>query len=495
MRMPLERGSEVPLYQQMSRYLEDIIRSGQLPPGTRLPASRRLALDLGVSRITADAAYAELEAEGLVMSRVGSGTYVLEVPPAPPPRAPADDGAPMATWPRWQQDLDTRPAPRDERLTPSPEVVAFSQGVGDRRLFPLADFRRSLRAVVNHGGIDALEYGDPRGLPPLRATIAGILNSQGFRVRPEGILITSGSQQAISLVARLLLAPGDVVLVERPTYAGALDLFRSLGLRPVGVPVDGDGMRVDLVEGLVHAHHPRLIYTIPNFHNPTGTCLASPRRRWLVDLATRCNIPILEDDYVGDLRYDGRAQPALAAIDGHGTVIYVSSFSKMLMPGLRVGFLAASGPVLECLAAYKRHHDLATSNLVQHAVEAYVTVGRYQAHLRRCVQVYRQRRDALVSAVRRHLPPDVTWVIPRGGLFGWLQLPEGLSSTALLPWARSSGVDFAPGGHFFCDAAAPSPGEGDRHLRLNFAACRPDEVEEGVRRLARALHPPHGDAR
>ena len=218
-----------------------------------------------------------------------------------------------------------------------------------------------LQVVMRRDGIAALDYGEPEGHMPLRITIADILASQGLQTRPENVLITAGSQQALTLVAQLLLEPGDVILVESPTYSGALNLFRALGFRIVGVPIDRQGMQVEVLEKLLQQHHPKLIYTIPTFHNPTGTSLSSVRRRQLIVLADRYNVPILEDDFVGDLRYEGRTQPALKALDPGGRVIYVSTFSKMLMPGLRVGFLVADGPVFDGLVRFKHASDLATS--------------------------------------------------------------------------------------------------------------------------------------
>jgi GntR family transcriptional regulator/MocR family aminotransferase len=279
----------------------------------------------------------------------------------------------------------------------------------------------------------------------------------------------------------VLLDPGDVVLVESPTYAGALDLFRSLGLRVVGAPLDEDGLIPDELEPLLQQHHPRLVYTIPNFQNPTGTCMSGPRRRRLIELADRYNVPILEDDFVGDLRYEGRAQPTLKTLDPGGRVLYVSTFSKMLMPGLRVGFLVADGPVLGALAASWRASALATASLTQHALEEYVTVGRYRAHLGRCRQLYRRRRDAMLDAIARDLP-GTSVARAHGGLFLWLRLPPGRSADALLGAARARGVDFAPGSRFH-----PEGGAGREWLRLNFATLDPERIEAGIRRLAEAL--------
>lgn len=335
---------------------------------------------------------------------------------------------------------------------------------------------------MRRDGMAALDYGESRGYAPLRTTIAHVLASQGLQARPENILITAGSQQALSLVSRILLKPGDTILVENPTYGGALDLFRTLDFHIVGIPMDVQGMQVENLEKLLQLHHPKLIYTIPNFHNPTGTCLISSRRRELLLLADRYNVPILEDDFVGDLRYDGRTQPSLKALDPGGRVIYASTFSKMLMPGLRVGFLLIEGPVYESLVKFKHVNDLGTSSLIQRALEAYVTVGRYQTHLRRSCQIFRKRRDEMVKAIKKYLPDDMEFEVPQGGLFIWLKLSDGLSSDDLLLLALKEGVDFVPGIRFFPDSS-----QGKSWMRLNFVVQPPDEIEEGIRRLGHAI--------
>ena len=483
MRIPLDRQSPTPLYQQIIIYLRQGILSGSLAPDTRLPASRQLAQNLGVNRITVENAYAELEAEGLILSKLGSGTYVL----APDPLLPLSKKDKDAPWPLWQQSLLIRgntirtKLPKHKAARHS-KPISFASGIGDANMFPADEFRKVLQSVMRRDGFGALDYGERNGYGRLRESITHILASQGLQTQPDDILITAGSQQALSLISQLLLNPGDVILVESPTYAGALDLFRALGFKVVGVPVDEQGMQVDGLEKLLQQHHPRLIYTIPNFHNPTGTCLNSTRRRQLLVLADRYNLPILEDDFVGDLRYEGRTQPALKALDPGGRVIYVSTFSKMLMPGLRVGFLVAEGPVYDNLVDFKRVNELATSNLIQHALEAYVTVGRYQAHLHRSCQIFRKRRDVMISAIQHYLPAGIHFDVPQGGLFIWLSLPEGLTSEELLPLAWEEGVDFAPGSPFFPEEIERSP-----WLRLNFVSQAPSEIEEGMKRLSKAI--------
>jgi GntR family transcriptional regulator/MocR family aminotransferase len=485
MRIPIDRQSTIPLYQQIETYLRQGILTGSLAADTRLPASRQLAKDLGLNRITIENAYAELEAAGLVFSRIGSGTYVLPQETLPPFPKDGDE----APWPLWQESVHARSeiigngGPSGMlKAAGHPHPISFAGGISDSRLFPAEEFRKVLQTVMRRDGIAALDYGERDGYAPLRTTIAHILGSQGLQTRPDNILITAGSQQAISLIAQLLLRPGDILLVENPTYSGALDLFRALGFQVIGIPMDEQGMQVEKLEKLLRHYHPKLIYTIPTFHNPTGTCLSSSRRRQLLILADRYNVPILEDDFVGDLRYDGHAQPALKALDPGGRVIYVSTFSKMLMPGLRVGFVVAEGPIYDCLVRFKRINDLATSTLIQRALEAYMTVGRYQAHLRHSNLVFRQRRDTMLRAIDRYLPAGVHAESPHGGLFIWLQLPEHLPADELLPHACEFGVDFAPGNIFSPD------GSGSRdHLRLNFVVQPSDEIEEGIKRLGMAI--------
>ncbi len=485
MRIPVDPDGEVPMYRQIGEFLKQGILSGTMGPETRLPATRQLARDLGVNRITVQNAYAELDADGLIFTRAGSGTYVLrQAPLASIPRR--EPGAP---WPLWQAEAAERCSflnslPHAEMLRDSrhPHPVNLAGGCGDSRLFPVNDYRRVIQDILRRDGVTALEYGDHAGFFPLRSTIAQILASQGIPARPENLLITAGSQQAIALVTQLLLRPGDVVLTESPTYAIALDLFRALGLKIVGAPMDACGLQVEKLEPLLQQHHPRMLYTMPNFHNPTGACMSIQRRRLLIGLSDRYNIPILEDDFVGDLRYDGRAQPALKSIDPGGRVIYVSTFSKMLMPGLRVGFLVSDGPFFDSLVRYKRVNDLTTSNLHQRALEAYVTVGRYQSHLRRTSLIYRKRRDALVHAVYRYLPAAVSLDPPQGGLFAWLRLPEDFSAERLLPLACEEGVAFSPGGMFF-----PHSPDGSRYMRLNFVSQPQEDTEEGIKRLAKAI--------
>lgn len=476
MRIPLDRSGARPLWRQIEEVLRAEIRSGALAPGTRLPSARTLAADLAVSRITVDRAYLALTADGLLVAHPGSGTFV-----ARHTYRPASDGGPER-WPAWQAPFQRRSDASTGAAPDAPDDVIAFAGVGDPALFATREFAVTITDVIRTHGAEAFAYAaGPLGCEPLRATVTHMLATQGIHTGPDRVLITSGSQQALFLVCHALLRPGDTVLAEVPTYDGALALFAALGVRVHSVPVDGDGMRVDRLEAAIATAAPKLIYTMPTFQNPTGACMPAARRHRLLEVAHAHEIPVLEDDFVGDLRYDGHAQPALKALDRHGDVIYAGTLSKLLMPGVRIGYVVADGPILDHLADMKRAIDLSTSLFLQRVVDRFVTVGRYQTHLRRSVRAYRARRDALLGALARDLPDASVWA-PKGGLFAWVELPEGVSASALRSAAHRRGVDFVPGTRFF-----PDPADGERFARLNFAVHDPTRIERGVVRLAAAV--------
>jgi len=465
----LDPTSSEPLYRQIEAWYRRAIASGQLTPGTRLPAARKLADELGVSRITVDRAYGGLMADGVAEGRGSAGTVVTGRP------VRRSEPSPRAGWQEQALAARTSRAPAAPAAGGTADLIALSGGLGDPSLFDLASFNRVLNTVRLRDGVGALDYGDPQGFGPLRQVVSGILAAQGLEAPPETILITAGSQQAITLVASCLLGPGDAVLVERPTYNSALDLFRVLGLRILDAATDARGLRLDEAEGLIRTHRPKLIYTMPSYQNPSGVSMDRERRQGLLDLAGRYDVPILEDDFVGDVRFEGRGHPTLKALDRTGHVIYVSTFSKMLLPGLRTGYLVLEGPVFALLAEHKRVTDLASATLIQRTLAEYIGVGRYQTHLKRSVRLYRERRDAVAAALRDEVP-SLRWTLPAGGFFLWLEAPDGRDLAAE---AREAGVRLAPGGQFFAD-----PAEGRCFARLNFAAQPAAVLEEAVRRLA-----------
>lgn len=484
MEIPLHRNGSIPLYLQIKDHLKDRIERGTLAPGAKLPPTRKLAAALSVNRITIVNAYAELEAEGLVQSHVGRGTFVAA--PSFMEEQGADgyegDKPPWSTSLAHSSELSANAMLRDMlRLAQQPGVISFALGGPAADCLPVADFRRAINTVLRQDGPEALCYEVTEGYYPLRDSIAAYLTEKGICAQAENVLITSGSQQGVDLVARVLVREGERVVTESPTYLGAIDAFEARRARIIGVPVDEGGMRVEMVENVILQHHPRLIYIMPTFHNPTGVCMANDRRRRLLSLAQRYGVTIVEDATYSELRYNGREQPALKALDGRGSVIYMGSFSKILLPGIRVGYLVAPSGLYERLISAKQTADLHTSSLLQRALDRYLRDGQLGPHLKRVCRVYRGRREAMVESLARHLPAGVHWSSPAGGFHLWLTLPTNTSVTELYLEAIKHGVAFAIGSVFFPDR------RGRNHLRLNFAIHPPPVIEEGICRLGKAL--------
>jgi GntR family transcriptional regulator/MocR family aminotransferase len=480
MKIQLERISERPLYLQIKDQLQERIESGSLLPGTKLPPSRTLAEELDVSRVTVVNAYAELEVEGLAKAHVGRGTFVID------PRGPDRDWRDNPF--DWRTTLLRPPGVSASgmladmlHLAQQPDLISFAMGAPATDLLPARPFREAVNRVLRRDGAAALQYDDASGYLPLRRAVVDMLKCAGVEARSADVLITSGSQQALDLAARVLTGPGDVVLTESPTYLGALDIFQSYGLEVHGVPMDGRGMRIDALEQAVKRHHPSLIYTITAFHNPTGTTMEEGRRRQLLELAEQHNVLILEDGVCSELCYEGSLPPSLKALDRGQNVVYVNSFSKFLLPGIRVGYMVASGRNRERLVTAKRATDLFTSSLLQRALFEYLEQGRLAPHLERVRSAYKNRRDAMLSALTRHLPEGAHWTRPQGGLCLWVTLPSSIATAQLYLTAIDHGVAFAVGSVFFPEHPASSS------LRLNFAAHPAERIDEGLRRLGKAL--------
>ena len=482
----LQVGIDAPLYQQIREGLRREIAAGTLAAGTRLPSSRLLARDLGVSRITVTTAYAELEADGVIESRGGAGTFVL-----PPWPLAAHHAPPPVTdvWPAWQEGLGQRSNPERDRMLSQvlrgplgPDTINFSWGAGDPRLVPTTEFRRVLTEVLDQDGAAALGPEHADGYPPLRQHLTGYLRLLGLDVVPDDVLITAGTQQVIAMVAATLVQPGDRVVVEAPTWPGALDAFQARGAEIVSVPVDADGMRVDLLEVILERERPCLIYTIPTFQNPTGAVMSAARRRALVTLAARYGIPILEDDHVREVRFGDPIPPPLAAFDRHGNVIHASSFTKSLIPALRLGYVVARGPLRDWLTSLKRTSDLFSSTLMQRALCRYLEQGAVQRHWKRVSRVYRHRHETMQAALAEHFPAGSTWSGVAGGIVVWVGVPPGVSVSRLYGEALQAGASFVAGEAFFAEPADQP------FLRLNFAALDEDQIERGITILGRVLH-------
>jgi len=481
MHIRLQRDAKRPLYLQIKDQLEEEIEAGTLLPGTKLPATRTLADELDVSRITVSNAYAELEVEGLAEGRVGSGTFVRNPSSAEHP-LPGENPFDWRTTLLRPSGVSASGMLADMlHLAQQPDLISFALGAPATDLLPVRPFRRSINRVLRRDGATALQYDDAVGYRPLRRAIAQRLSRTGPETRSNEVLITSGSQQGLDLATRVLAKPGIPVVTESPTYLGALDVFQSHGLDVVGVPVDDQGMRLDRLERVLDHHQSRLIYTITAFHNPTGTTMAEERRRGLLELADRYGAAVLEDGIGSELNYGGPLPPRLRALDEGHRVVFVNSFSKALLPGIRLGYLVASGPLREGLVAAKRATDLFTSSLLQRALYDFLAEGHLEPHLETVRAAYARRRDAMLDALSRYLPDGTRWTRPTGGLWLWVTLPRSIDTAQLYLTALDHGVAFAVGAVFFPQHPTSSS------LRLNFAAHPVARIDEGLRRLGGAI--------
>ena len=487
MQIPLDRDKPVPLARQIQAHLERLIAERLLAPGVKLPATRELARSLGVNRATVALAYDELVAAGWARAHVGQGTFVAGPPDgAGPPEAAAPPAAPINWSGLLSRSARIVEADSERVRAMSPRaggdhLVSFAGGMPDSGLFPTEAFRRVLNEVVREEGESLLQYYPVGGYPPLRRYLAAYLLRFGLEARAEDILIVNGSQQGFDLIARTLLDPGDAVAIEQPTYPRAMQVFRSFGAQLLAVDRDEAGPRVDRFERVLERHAPKMFYCQPSAHNPTGLTMRREVGVRLLAAAARHQVPIVEDGFDGSLYYGERPPGPLKALDRDGVVIYIGTFSKILFPGLRLGWLVAPAALAERLQAAKQLADLHTSALIQAAVHRFCERRLLDRHVARVAGEYARRRAVLLAALRRRMPDDVAWTEPQGGFSLLLTLPAGLEATALLPRAIERGVAFTPGTAFWVDGA------GGRTLRLSFSSVTAARIEEGVKRLAEVI--------
>ena len=478
--LELDRESLVPLYAQIALRVREMIANGSLRIGDRLPANRDLARRLSVNRTTVATAYADLVADGLITSHVGRGTFVCGVPG--PERTPATRRAqpPTVQW----DTLLVAEAARDQWLgsmwqfQPGKDTISFGHALPQAELFPLDEFRRSVDRALRKEGRSLLQLGASRGFEPLLEYIASHMALLGVQVKPGEILITNGCQQSLELIRRVLVGPGDEVAVENPTYPGALSVFCGRDAKYVSIPVGEQGLDLDALEDTMVQRRPKLMYTVPSFHNPTGLTGSLASRRRLAELAARFRVPVIEDDIYGELRFDGVPLPPVKALDEAGLVLYINSFSKMGFPGLRLGWIVAPSVVIERLHDAKRRCDLHANTLAQAAVYEFSRQGLFDRHLRRVRKAYAARRDAMLQSLDEHLAGEATWTRPEGGMSIWVRLPDQVNTAELLPRAAEAGVLFTPGDRFY--SSLPK----QNMMRLSFTMAAPERIAEGIRKLA-----------
>ncbi len=493
--LPLDRKRPEPLYRQLSGRIRDAMLSGRLRPGDRLPSTRQLSLFLGVHRNTVVAAYRELEQIGLLRSTVGAGTFVLDqqVSPHTVPasgdavgRPEAEDHRPI-TWRSLFRDptrfeLDPRETLAPPGLRVAEDAIQLTGAVPDSREFPMEAFRIAATEVLAGDDPNMLEYGPPEGDASLRAWLAGWLGESGVAdLDPGRIFITSGSQQGIDLLSKLLLSVRDRVAVEEPTYSGAHLTLRHAGVRMVGIPLDENGLQTSVLEEACDRDRVRLLYTMPFFQNPTGISLSAQRRERLLALARARALPIVEDHYDTALYYGSERPRPLLADDPNGRVILLGTFSKILFPGLRLGWMVVPDPLRDVMRSLRWATDLSSGMLTQHIMDRFCRSGQLDRHLDHLRRLYGQRLRAMLAALEEHFPEGVRWTRPTGGMTLWVELPGRLDAAELLREAAPRGVLFAPGPAFYPN------GGGHSGLRLTFNRETPERIRTGVRILGELI--------
>jgi len=477
----LDKESTTPLYQQIVDQVKAYLADGSLHIGDRLPPGRELAATLGVHRTTIINAYAELQSEGIIDSHVGRGTFIAHIPEARVHRTSRPSFSPLV----WDTLFVTDPA--NDRLhklldlQSRTDAISFACALPSPELFPLEEIKRCVSRVFRKRGPALLQIGDSSGYAPLREELIKGHQGNGIRATMDEILITNGCQQSLDLIRKILVQPGDTVLIENPTYPGALNVFSTRDVRCIGIPVGSDGIDLAALEHVLVHNQPKLLYTIPTFHNPTGTTLDLAGRRKLLQLVSQYRVPIVEDDIYGELRFEDAALPSLKALDDRGIVIYLNSFSKIGFPGMRVGWVVAHRGVIERLRVARQAQDFHTNVLSQAALCELSSSGLLARHLKHVRKVYAERRNHLLNALHRYFPEGTTWNRPHGGMNVWVTLPTGIHASSVLAEAAQQGVVFTPGEMFYGNSPRVNT------MRLPFSMLDSVRMEEGVKRIARIL--------
>jgi 2-aminoadipate transaminase len=487
----LQPQSHVPLYVQLRDQLRALVHAGDLRPGDRIPASRELANLLGIHRTTVANAYAELESEGLIQGHVGRGTFIKGngnglKSSLPPPALPnGNDGI------RWELLFaDERGEEILSRLTAAAreDSLSFVMARPAEEYFPVDELQMCVNAALRREAKEVLSLGPSDGYPPLKEALLEILRGEGLSARDENLLITDGCQQALDLISKAFVRPGDSVILENPAYPGAVAIFNGARARCLGVPVrthaEPDkplGLDLEALEATLAANRIKLIVLTPDFQNPTGTSMPLASRRKVLELASRYQVPVIEDHIYARLHAREERIPSLKQLDRSNLVIHIDSFAKVAFPGLRVGWIVAPPAAIERLRLVKQTTDLHTDQLAQATLAEFLRRGLFAKHLSKMRKVYASRLRALDEALRRHMPEGARWTRPEGGMCLWLELPPGFDASELLIHAKERGVLFAPGRYFYVQGPLPNT------LRLGFANLDEKQIARGAATLADLL--------
>jgi DNA-binding transcriptional MocR family regulator len=455
----LNRNDERPLYLQLHEQLKLYIIEGILSEDCKLPAIRSFAEHLGVNSVTVVNAYKLLEDNKLVYKKVGSGTFVMPLKDEINLRSDA-----VTVSDEIEFDME---------IGVDDDIINLSTASPDPKLFPVRDFRKALNEVLERDGGRAFMYHESMGYKPLRESIAEYLPTYGIKADASDIHVISGAQQGIDIISRVLLTNGDYVFVESPTYNGAVAVFKSRGARIVEIPLLADGPDMKELEMMLKLIKPKFIYVMPNFQNPTGCTYSERKRKYLLLLCRKYDVMAVEDDYMSDLSYLNVAEKPLKGLDNEDRVIYIKSFSKIFMPGLRVGYLIIPSVIKEKVMSMKHITDISTSGLMQRVLDLYFRSGIWSKHLDYMKHEYSVRYFEAVRAARKYLR-GASFTQPYGGLNLWIKLPEGVKSSQLYERCKEKKVLFTPGTVFIKAA------KGEQYIRISFAGAGLEKITEGI---------------
>ncbi|GIN07743.1 GntR family transcriptional regulator [Shouchella clausii] len=473
MKIEINRHSDIPIAQQIQENIADRIRSNLLEEGSKLPSVRKLAEQTGVSLMTANKAYNHLEKQGLIEKVQGLGTYVRKNS-----RTSKTENEKKLLSYDWQLTVtDYLPRAQYMQFNTGKEKIQFSSSKIWPNLLPNRYLIKETIQILSEEPYILSTYGEGRGDITLRKEMSAYLKHLKIAIEPDDIVITNGVQQGIDIVARSFVGPGDVVVTETPTYSAAIDVFRGRGASIVSIPVDENGMRVDLLPSL--KNKPKVIYTIPSFQNPTGTLLSKKRRQLLLDFAQSNEIIIIEDDSWSEIYFDSKPPLPIKSLDEYGHVIYLKGLSKTLSPGCRIGVMATSGTNLNRIIAAKTITDLGTPLLNQKAVLSFLRSNRMKEHIKKLRIALKLRRDRVIDLLTVYAPKEVTWIVPKGGVNIWISLPPWVDTNQMLFEAKKFGISFLPGSACYPKEPAMN------HLRLCFAAVDDQLLETGIKTLCK----------
>ncbi|NTV90031.1 MAG: PLP-dependent aminotransferase family protein [Clostridiales bacterium] len=497
-----DRESKKTLSLQIYEGLRSMLEKGILLPDTRLPSVRALSGVLGVNQVTIVTAFKRLEAEGLVISKPGSGTYAAGFPIDYTSASMASDHIASAYFPGHSSEISTTGSSsgavssfafsiqdevfqsEDSGFLQSPTgmdetSVNFASATPTPDLFPVDDFKASLDEALDRDRGNAFSYQENLGFAPLRESIAWLLEKSGLTAAADDIHIISGAQQGIDIISKAMLRQGDFILTESPTYTGAIAAFKSRHAQTADVQINPDGPDMSILEYNIRKYSPRFYYTIPTFHNPTGFSYSNEKRQVLLELADKYDFYIIEDDYVSELDYEGRCYSSLKSMDRSGRVVFIRSFSKIFMPGLRLGFMVVPRRLSESLMAAKHTADISTSGLIQRAFDLYIKNGCWDKHFDFMFNTYKNRYEIMTSAIEASMPSGCSYIRPGGGLNLWISLPYGFPVNSLANHAAGQGIAFAPGRLFYSGNAHQAV----NNLRLSFAAVDSAKIKTGIDKL------------